>query len=291
MDLAFWGFRHWPFDRTFAADRFFASQQHEEALARMLFLVEESRRCGVVMGLGGSGKSFLLKLLQDRTERLGRLTARCDATGLDGNELLGQIALSCQAPVDHEATPARLWNGLRARFAALALIRQPLVILIDHFDLVEPSCQQAVWRLHQLADSVGLKMTILLATRERQVAPVLQELVELRIEISSWTAAETAQFIQTATRHAGSKQILFSDEACRSIYKMTHGVPSAVVSLSSHCLLAAQGQEETLVTQECVEAVAAEFWPHTAKSTPMDPGRKRESRHPFRPAAFAPLGR
>ena len=133
--------------------------------------------------------------------------------------------------------PARLWNGLRARFAALALIRQPLVILIDHFDLVEPSCQQAVWRLHQLADSVGLKMTILLATRERQVAPVLQELVELRIEISSWTAAETAQFIQTAIRQAGSKQILFSDEACRSIHKMTHGVPSAVISLCSHCLL------------------------------------------------------
>ncbi|WP_373649730.1 AAA family ATPase [Schlesneria sp. DSM 10557] len=291
MDLAFWGFRHWPFDRTFSADRFYASQQHDEALARMLFLVEESRRCGIVSGPGGTGKSFLLKLLQNRTERLGRITIRCDATGLDGNQLLGQIAQSCQTAVDIDAPPARIWNSLRARFAALGLIRQPMVILIDHFDLVEPSCQQAIWRLHQLADAVGLKLTILLATREQQITGPLQELVELRIEINAWSPADTALFINRAVHHAGCGQALFSDDAVRMIHHLTKGVPWAICCLTSHCLLAARSQDQTHVTHECVEAVVAELWPQQMSPTQHKPGLRRDHRHSIRHATYAALTR
>ena len=169
MDLGFWGFRHWPFDRSFSAERFFASQQHDEAMARMLFLVEESRRCGIIVGPSGTGKTYLLKLLQQRSERLGRLVVRCEATGIEGEEFIGQIAAGCNAAVDPNATSARIWSGLRSRFAALSVIRQPLIILIDHFDQVEFRCQQAVWRLNQLADAVGLKLTVVLATRDRKI--------------------------------------------------------------------------------------------------------------------------
>ena len=263
MDLGFWGFRHWPFDRSFSSDRFFASQQHDEAMARMLFLVEESRRCGILVGPSGTGKTFLLKLLQQRSERLGRLTVRCEATGMEGEEFIGQIAVGCNASVDPNATTARVWSGLRARFAALAVIRQPLVILIDHFDQVEFRCQQAVWRLNQLADAVGLKLTVVLATRDRTFPAVLQDLVELRIDIAPWTAAETARFIESAIERAGCDVTLFTDDALTSIHEVTNGVPARIVSLSSHSLLAAQGQDQMLVTREFVEAAASELLPRS----------------------------
>ena len=261
MDLGFWDFRHWPFDRSFSAERFFASQQHDEAMARMLFLVEESRRCGIIVGPSGTGKTYLLKLLQQRSERLGRLTVRCEATGIEGEEFIGQIAVGCNAAVDPNATSARIWNGLRARFAALAVIRQPLVILIDHFDQVEFRCQQAVWRLNQLADAVGLKLTVVLATRDRTFPAVLQDLVELRIDIAPWNLSETTQFINSAISHAGYLDNLFTDDALTAIHEVTNGVPARVVSLSSHSLLAARAQEQMLVTRECVEAAANELLP------------------------------
>ena len=261
MDLGFWGFRHWPFDRSFSADRFFASQQHDEAMARMLFLVEESRRCGIIVGPSGTGKTYLLKLLQQRSERLGRITARCEATGIEGEEFIGQIAVGCNAAVDPNTTSARIWNGLRTRFAALAVIRQPVVILIDHFDQVEFRCQQAVWRLNQLADAVGLKLTVVLATRDRTFPAVMHDLVELRIDIAPWSSAETSQFINSAIEHAGCHAILFTDDALTAIHEVTNGVPSRVVSLSSHCLLAARGQDQMVVTRECVEAATRELLP------------------------------
>ena len=261
MDLGFWGFRHWPFERSFSADRFFASQQHDEAMARMLFLVEESRRCGIIVGASGTGKTYLLKLLQQRSERLGRLVVRCEATGIEGEEFIGQIAVGCNAAVDPNSTSARIWSGLRARFAALAVIRQPLIILIDHFDQVEFRCQQAVWRLNQLADAVGLKLTVVLATRDRTFPAVLQDLVELRIDISPWNSSETSQFIKSAVEHADCRDGVFTDDAISAIHEVTNGVPARVVSLSSHSLLAARGQDQMLVTREHVEAAASELLP------------------------------
>jgi len=270
MDLSFWGFRHWPFDRSFSADRFFASQQHDEAMARMLFLVEESRRCGIIVGPSGTGKTYLLKLLQQRAERIGRLTVRCEATGIESDEFVGQIAVGCNAVVDPNMTSSRIWSGLRSRFAALAVIRQPLVILIDHFDQVEFRCQQAVWRLNQLADATGLKLTVFLATRDRTFPAVLQDLVELRIDITPWNSVETSQFIISAIEHAGCNERMFTDDALTAIHELTNGVPARVVSLSSHSLLAARGQDQVLVTRECVEAAASELLPRVVDHIPAN---------------------
>jgi type II secretory pathway predicted ATPase ExeA len=261
MDLAYWGFQRWPFERSFAADRFFASPLHEEALARLLFLVEESRRSGMIMGQGGTGKTFLLKLLQQRAERLGRVTARCEATTLDGSELAGQIAAACHAGCDPDASPARIWSSLQGRFAAMALIKQPLVIIIDHFDLVEFSCQQAVRRLHQLADATEAKLTVILATRDRIVPTALQDVVELRVDVAPWTLSETSDFIHSAIQNAGSAAMLFDDEAINAIHDATWGVPATTVSLASLSLLAAMGQDEMSVTREFVEAAAMELLP------------------------------
>ncbi len=263
MDLAYWGFRHWPFERSYAMDRFFASSLHDEASARLMFLVEEYRRSGIVMGPAGTGKTFLLRRMQERANRLGRITVRCDATGMTGQELAGQIATGCRVPCDADATNARIWSGLNSRFAALAVVQQPIVVMIDHFDMVEFSCQQVVCRLHQLADSVGAKLTVVIATRHRTVPAALQDVIELRIEIAPWTLLECSRFIKTSVVQAGSSESLFADEAIDSLYNLSKGVPANLVTLCHLSLLAAMGQEETRVTQAIVEAVSSEVAPRT----------------------------
>ena len=259
LDLAYWGFRHWPFERTYAADRFFSSAIHEEAFARLLFLVEEHRRSGIVIGPGGTGKTYLLKLLQQRAERMGRLAVRCDATGFDGHELIAQIAIGCRVACEPDATPARVWSGLNARLAALNVIQQSVVIIIDHFDLVDFRCQQAICRLRQIADSIGVNLTLIVATRDRSVPTVLQDVLELRIELPAWDATETEQFIKAAIISAGSAEMLFTDEALTTVYELTKGFPASIISLCNLSLLAAMARGVTLITSEVVEAASGEL--------------------------------
>ncbi len=58
-----WGLDVSPF-RGLADPRFFyCSPTHDEALARLTFLVENRRRLGLLLGEPGSGKTLVLKVL------------------------------------------------------------------------------------------------------------------------------------------------------------------------------------------------------------------------------------
>jgi type II secretory pathway predicted ATPase ExeA len=264
MNLAFWGFRRWPFERSLAMDRFFPSASHEEALSRMLFLVEESRRVGVVAGPAGTGKTLLLKVLQQLAERMGRLTVRTDATGFDRHELISEIAAGCHVDCELDTTVSRIWNGLHKRFTGLSIIQQPVVIVIDHLDMADSSCLTIVCRLCQLADSLGVNLTIVLATREPLIPAELQELVDLRIEIAAWDQRETAEFIHDCVNQSGYQHPLFTDDAIACIHDATDGIPAMIVSLCNLALLAAQGRDSRLVTHQIAEAAYRELMPSPA---------------------------
>jgi general secretion pathway protein A len=269
MDLAYWGFRSWPFDRSSPAARNFISQAEEEAMSRLLFLVEEFRRCGVIIGPAGTGKTLLLKSLESQAERLARVVVRCDAMGQDCNDLLSQVALALHAVRDANASTATVWNSLKTKFAALALVRQPLVLLIDHLTTTDPGGALAVRRLDQLANLTGLKLTMALVLSEEEIPAGLREMIDLRIDLAHWTLSETHQFIRWATMGAGSTKPLFADSAMTAIHRITQGVPVRVVSVCNLCLLAAQARDESFVTSEIAEAVADEWnrIPHSATST------------------------
>ncbi|MBC8116953.1 MAG: AAA family ATPase, partial [Candidatus Saccharimonas sp.] len=234
---------------------------HDEALARLLFLVEERRRCGLLSGAAGTGKSCLLRQVQSSAMRLGRLCVRVDATGLDGNELAWRVADGCQADCDAGDSPARLWSQLQTRFTGLAIVQQPVVALIDHFDLVEFGCSQSLRRLMELSDATGGELTVLIAARERCTAPLLLDAVELHVELSAWSEDETARFVWDSLRRAGSCEAIFTADAIQAIHALTHGNPSKVVWLCDLALLAALSEDRRRVDSQVVEAAAMELSP------------------------------
>ena len=59
MYQSHWGLRQSPFRSCLDPQSFYQSPTHDEALARLHFLVDEHRRLGLLMGPAGSGKSLL----------------------------------------------------------------------------------------------------------------------------------------------------------------------------------------------------------------------------------------
>ncbi len=261
MDLAYWSFRHWPFNRCANSDRPFVGAAYDEAFARMMFLIEERRRCGMLTGATGTGKTCLFRHLQSQALRLGRICVRINAAGLDGHEFAWRIADGCHADCDADATPARLWSSLQDCFAALAIVRQPVVTLIDHFDLIEFGCSQSLRRLMQLADLTSVDLTVLIAARERFTAPLLLDAVDLRVELTNWTEDETARFIWDTLHRAGAREAIFTADAIQAIFGLTQGNPSAVVWMCDLALLAAMSEDRREVDSNIVDAAAVELSP------------------------------
>jgi len=204
-----------------------------------------------------------LRQVQTSAMRLGRLCVRVDATGLHGNELAWRVADGCQTDCDTDDSPTRLWSSLQTRFTGLAIVGQPLVVLIDHFDLVEFACSQALRRLMDLADATGLELTVLIAARERFTSPLLLDAVELHVELSAWSQDETARFLWDSVRRAGSCEAIFTADAIQAIHALTHGNPAKVVWLCDLALLAALSEDRRRVDSQVVEAAAMELSPRS----------------------------
>ena len=81
MYQSHWGLRESPFHEGHDPQAFYQSPTHEEALARLHFLVEQRRRLGLLLGPEGSGKSLLLELLAADLRRHGPVVAQGEPHG------------------------------------------------------------------------------------------------------------------------------------------------------------------------------------------------------------------
>jgi len=108
MYANYWGLAEIPFRNTLDTRWFYQSPAHEESLARLLFLVENHRRCGVLSGAAGTGKSLLMTVLAGEAARIGSEVARVDLFGRSGPEMLWEIVAELRIPAGPDDAPHRL---------------------------------------------------------------------------------------------------------------------------------------------------------------------------------------
>jgi type II secretory pathway predicted ATPase ExeA len=82
MYQAHWGLRESPFRGLLDPKFFYQSPTHDEALARLQFLVHDRRRLGLLIGPSGSGKSLLLEVFADQLRRSAQPVAKLSLLGV-----------------------------------------------------------------------------------------------------------------------------------------------------------------------------------------------------------------
>ena len=92
MYQSYWGLGQAPFRGNLDPRFFHQGPTHEEALARLQFLVEEHRTLGLLLGEAGTGKSLILEILARSLGRVGRQSAKLSLAGLDPHGFLWQLA-------------------------------------------------------------------------------------------------------------------------------------------------------------------------------------------------------
>lgn len=260
--LSHWGIDETPFRQGIDPQLFFRSPSHDEALARLHFLVEQHNRVGLLLGDGGTGKSFTLSVFADELARQDIAVARVNLLGVQADDLLWQLALQCGVNPPLEATAAQLWRALSDQVVANRYLQVPTVVLLDDIDRASPEVAALVLRLLHVDVSAGARLTLILSAREQALQHVdrrLLDLAELRVDLDPWELEHTERFLVYAMSQVGGTRPVFEPSAVTRLQQLSGGVPRQVTHLAELALLAGAGQEAARISAETVETVFYEL--------------------------------
>ncbi|HEX4414669.1 MAG TPA: AAA family ATPase [Lacipirellulaceae bacterium] len=265
LPLEFWGLEHWPFRGSVGANQFYPTAGHDEALARIEYLVESRRRLGVLVGEAGIGKSLILRVAAKRLIRSGSVAIVVDALGASVREVLWNLACELKTAPRDDADTAWLWRQIADRVAENRMQHVATVLLVDDAGQAGPDLITQFARLVRLDTSPTARWTIVLAAEAGQAArwnDTLRSAVDLRIEVAPWSVNDTIGYVQTSLVDAGRFDPVFDEGGLRKLHDLACGVPQDVARLADYALLAAAGMSISSIDAASVEAAYEEIaWP------------------------------
>jgi len=271
MYNAFFGFNESPFNLSPDPQFLYRSPQHEEALANLIYGVEERKGFIVLTGEVGTGKTTMLTCLRDDLQERGIAYAFLCNTRLTADQFYEMISedlgLNCQAGSKTQVLIAltRMLNQQVSRGSTTALI-------VDEAHDLSWDLLEEIRLLGNLEDRTGKLLQIVLAGQpeldNRLEAPNLRQLkqrIVLRFALSAFSQAETVEYIRTRLARAGlEEQTIFSPDVLAEIHRRTQGIPRVVNIMCDNLLLTAFAMEHKVVNVEMLDEVTADMrlaWP------------------------------
>ncbi len=274
MYETYWGLNQSPFTSRCQPEFFFASDIHEEVLARSLYLIEQRRRLGIIRGGSGLGKSMLLHVLAEEMSQTGQKVGVVDASGLNGVGLLTDISIALDLASPVTESEDQLWFALRDHLSGLHFAHQPVLLCVDHIERLEAGALRILERIagDQLHRENSLSMIATLrddadretdrpasASRILRVPQLFDELTELRVELQPLTRSEIHSYVHARIFVAGGALSIFSDEALDQVFDLSQGVPRQINRLCDIALLAGMSERTRRIDSEMVIAAAREL--------------------------------
>lgn len=269
MFIAHWGLSRSPFGGGLHPADYHASPTHEEALARMMYLIDNGRRLGFLLGQSGIGKSLLLAVAAGQLRPSGCQVVSLNLTGLDASELTWRLANALGHLCTPAAGPVDWWRGIADRLAAGRYQQISTVILLDDAGHCSRDLDDTISRLALTDQHPGTRLTILLASQQDQAAHFaakLKDLCELSIVIEPWSEEETAAYVRDTLARVGGREPIFAAEALRRLYELTDGIPRRVRQLAEVCLVAGAADHAPQIGPQIIQSIHSGL----AQQTPVE---------------------
>ncbi|MHC4933053.1 MAG: ExeA family protein, partial [Planctomycetota bacterium] len=243
MYTRFYGLREKPFSLTPDPRFLYLSTAHREALAHLLYGIEQGEGFIAVTGEVGTGKTTLCRTLLDRIEPSTEI-AFLFHPQLSGVELLQ--AINAELGLPHESESRRqLLDSLNRFLLAKKLEDRQVLLIVDEAQAMERDALEQLRLLSNLeTETEKLIQIVLLGQPEldrilelpdhRQ----LRQRITVRWRLGTLTPAETRAYVEHRLRvAAGAPRELFSARALAEVQRRTKGVPRLVNAICDRALL------------------------------------------------------
>jgi general secretion pathway protein A len=261
-----------PFVGSLEPEAFYPSPAHEEALARLEWVVEERQRCCLVVGEAGMGKSHLAAVAARRLGGLGAEVVVLSLRGLPSGDWLDLLLERLPLDPLSRAEPLRSWQKLENRLRENTLMERTTALVFDDLDHAPADALDGIERLVAAVEPRFARTLVIATATPAGLATVpaaVRQRAAVRIELTPWTEADVAAFVGHELCRAGGSEERFSPEAVATLARFAGGVPRTVVTLARLALVATAGDSAERVDAATVERVWRELAPTWTDEQPQ----------------------
>src|ERR1700722_7045963 len=268
MYLSFFGLNEKPFAITPDPRYLYLSARHAEALAHLLYGINEAGGFVQLTGEVGTGKTTIIRSLLAQTPKNAEIALILNPR-MTATEFLLTICEELGIGVPDAATDSRkdLVDILNHYLLRAHADGRRIVLVVDEAQNLIPDVLEQVRLLTNLeTNTQKLLQIILIGQPELRDLLARNELRQLaqrvtgRYHLHPLSAAETGAYVRHRLRVSGATSDIFSNMALAELFHLSGGVPRVINVVADRALLGAYTQDRHRVTTGLVRHAAAEVF-------------------------------
>jgi general secretion pathway protein A len=235
-----------PFSNAPDARFYYNSDQHSQALLRLMYAVDSNKGLAVLVGGVGTGKTTLARRMLDNLpeNRYESSLLVMVHSGITPEWILTRIAmqLGVGEPADDRL---KLLKQLYTRLLEIEAEGRRAVVLIDEAQMLQSREVMEEFRGLLNLEVPGKKLLNIvffgLPELEDSLAldePLAQR-VAVKFQLKSMTVETTISYVKHRLQVAGAKQLLYDDEVIPLIHRYAGGIPRLINTICDNCLFEA----------------------------------------------------
>jgi type II secretory pathway predicted ATPase ExeA len=261
--LEYYQLREQPFSITVDPKFYYNSQQHDDALLRLMYAANERKGLAVLVGEVGAGKTTVARRLLDQlddTQFEAALLIIVHAA-ITSQWLLKKIATQLGVERPAEDSPGIL-SQLSHRLVELFEEGKKVVVLIDEAQMLHSREIMEEFRgiLNMEIDGQKLITFVLFGLPELDQTLALDgplaQRVAIRYQLRAFADAITRDYITFRLKVAGCERNPFTTGAIAAIHRVTGGTPRLINTLCDNALLEGYLRKLKAIDESLIHEVA-----------------------------------
>src|ERR1700742_3154715 len=271
MYNAFFGFSESPFNLSPDPAFFYRSEQHEEALANLVYGVQARKGFIVLSGEVGTGKTTMLECLRDYLESQYIEFAFIFNSRINIDQFFEMIAYDLDLPCARSSKTEVLF-ALNQLLVEQAQEGRTVVLIVDEAHNLEWEVLEEIRLLGNLENRNGKLLQIVLSGQpelDRKLdAPNLRQLkqrIVLRCNLQPFTLGDAVEYMESRLERVGmTNQTVFPEELMAEVHLRSQGIPRVINALCDNLLLTAFAMERKTCDSDMLDEVCRDMrleWP------------------------------
>ena len=266
MYLSFYGLKKQPFHLTPDPEFLYLSPSHKEALAAIIYGIEERKGFVAITGAVGAGKTTILRSYLESAERKRLKIIYIFNAKLTFEGLLKTIYRELNLPLEGSDV-VEMVNGLYEVLIEEYKQDNTVVLVVDEAQNMPVDTLESLRMISSLETSRDKLIQIVLVGQpefeemlNRDRLRQLKQRLAVRSTIQPLTTDESLEYVKFRLQKAGAPSAtVFTTPALEEIIRKAQGIPRVLNVLCDNALTTGFGYQKKPVTKSIVEEIIRDF--------------------------------